>query len=65
LTPDAKPEDENARLALEDPQYYEKMVKFGEEIHQLTESWWKEKLVQNSQPDQPAKEAQHLNSSSN
>jgi len=57
LTPDAKPEDENARLALEDPQYYEKMVKFDEEIHQLTESWWKEKLVQNSRPNQPGKEA--------
>ena len=57
MTPDVKPEDENARLALEDPQYYEKMVKFDEEIHQLTESWWKDKLVKNNQPEQSRKEA--------
>jgi MoaA/NifB/PqqE/SkfB family radical SAM enzyme len=45
LTADIKPEDENARLALADPEYYQKMAKFDEEIHQLTESWWKEKLA--------------------
>lgn len=43
LTPDIKPEDENARAALEDPEYYQKMAEFDEKIHQLTEPLWKER----------------------
>lgn len=57
LTPDLKPEDENARLALEDPQYYEKMVKFDEEIHQATESWWRDRLAKKPEETKQRKEA--------
>ena len=57
LTPDLKPEDENARLALDDPQYYEKMVKFDEEIHQATESWWRDRLAKKPEETKQRKEA--------
>ncbi|MGC8746199.1 MAG: radical SAM/SPASM domain-containing protein [Candidatus Saccharicenans sp.] len=43
LTPDIKPEDEHAKAALEDPEYYQKMAEFDEKIHQLTEPMWKER----------------------
>ena len=44
LTPDIKPEDEHAQAALEDPEYYQKMVEFGENICQLTEPLWQERV---------------------
>jgi len=43
LTGDIKPEDEHARAALEDPEYYQKMAEFDEKIHQLTEPLWRER----------------------
>ncbi|MBC7363585.1 MAG: radical SAM protein [Candidatus Aminicenantes bacterium] len=45
LTSDIKPEDEYARAALEDPEYYQKMAEFDEKIHQLTEPLWKERTA--------------------
>ncbi|MGB9735552.1 MAG: radical SAM/SPASM domain-containing protein [bacterium] len=44
LTEDAKPEDENAQLALEDPEYYAKMVEFGIELHRRTGPLWKDRI---------------------
>ncbi|MDD8020411.1 MAG: radical SAM protein [Acidobacteriota bacterium] len=57
LTPDIKPEDENARQALEDPEYYQKMAKFDDDIHKLTESWWKEKLARKPEITEQTKQA--------
>ena len=51
LTPDIKPEDEYARAALEDPEYYQKMVEFDEKIHQLTEPLWKERAAKKIELD--------------
>lgn len=45
LAPDLRPEDEDAKIALEDPQYHRKMVEFDERIHQLTEPIWKERTL--------------------
>lgn len=51
LTPDIKPEDEYARAALEDPEYYQKMAEFDEKIHQLTEPLWKERAAKKIELD--------------
>ena len=51
LTPDIKPEDEYARAALEDPEYYQKMSEFDEKIHQLTEPLWKERAAKKIELD--------------
>ncbi len=45
LTEDAKPEDENAEEALKDPEYYEKLNEFDEELHKLTEPIWQQKYL--------------------
>jgi MoaA/NifB/PqqE/SkfB family radical SAM enzyme len=44
LTPDAKPEDENARLALEDPEYLRKMEEFDKELQQKMTPLWEERM---------------------
>lgn len=44
LTLDAKPEDENAKVALEDPEYFEKMVQFGEELHKTISPLYRERI---------------------
>ncbi|MDD8031036.1 MAG: radical SAM/SPASM domain-containing protein [Acidobacteriota bacterium] len=46
LAPDIKPEDDSARAALEDPEYFQKMVEFGEKIRQLTEPLWQDRVNQ-------------------
>jgi MoaA/NifB/PqqE/SkfB family radical SAM enzyme len=43
LTDDAKPEDENAKLALEDPEYFTKMDEFGVELHKRITPLWRER----------------------
>lgn len=48
LTPDAKPEDENARLALEDPEYYKKMEEFGTELNKKITPLWEERVKGNA-----------------
>ena len=45
LTEDAKPEDENAEEALKDPEYYEKLNEFDEELHKITEPIWQQKYL--------------------
>lgn len=49
LTSNVKPEDENARLALEDPEYYEKMVEFGEELKSRVTPLWQERTKERIQ----------------
>jgi len=41
MTPDTQPEDMYAAMALEDPEYYQAMVQFDEELEKLTEPNWK------------------------
>ena len=43
LTNDAKPEDENAKFILDDPEYFTKMVEFGEELQKRTMPIWKDR----------------------
>lgn len=46
LTPDVKPDDENARAALEDPEYYDKLKEFGDELNKVTLPMWQERIKQ-------------------
>ncbi|TKJ42077.1 radical SAM protein [candidate division TA06 bacterium B3_TA06] len=41
----AKPEDENAKAALEDPEYYKRLVEFDEELEKLTQPIWQERYL--------------------
>jgi MoaA/NifB/PqqE/SkfB family radical SAM enzyme len=43
LSDDIKPENENAKIALHDPEYFEKMAEFGEKIRKLTKPLWDER----------------------
>lgn len=45
LDESAKPEDENAKAALEDPEYYERLVEFDEELEKLTQPIWQERYL--------------------
>jgi len=49
LTPDLKPEDDHARIALEDPEYNQKMAEFDDKIHELTEPLWRERTTSGRQ----------------
>ncbi len=40
-----KPEDENAKIALEDPDYHKAMVEYDEKYRELTEKLWTEKIL--------------------
>ena len=42
LSPDIKPEDENARLSLEDPEYFKAMDDFDKKLWEITNPMWKE-----------------------
>jgi len=57
LTPDLKPEDENARLALEDPQYYEKwsslMRRFIKQPKAGGETGWPKSLKKQNREKKP------------
>lgn len=44
MTNDTRPEDENAKNALEDPEYYSNLVKFGEELKKKTDTLWAERM---------------------
>jgi len=43
LTPDAKPEDEHAKLALEDPEYMRRLEEFDRELQHKMSSLWEER----------------------
>lgn len=47
LSEEIKPEDENAKDALEDPEYYKKMLEFDNKLHELTERFYQEKVLKN------------------
>ena len=42
-----KPEDENAKVALEDPSYHKAMVEYDEKYKKLSEKLWREKILKN------------------
>ncbi|RLD15831.1 MAG: radical SAM protein, partial [Caldiserica bacterium] len=44
LTDDIKPEDENAKEALEDPEYFKLLKEFDEKLWSLTDPLWEERL---------------------
>jgi len=48
LSDDVKPSDEAAKQALEDPEYFKVMCKYGEEIKELTEPIWQEKIKESN-----------------
>jgi MoaA/NifB/PqqE/SkfB family radical SAM enzyme len=50
LTKDAKPENDDAKAALEDPEFYDHMVKYDKEVNDLTEPIWKKDYLE-SKPD--------------
>lgn len=44
LPADARPEDENARISLEDPEYFEALDEFDHQLWKLTDPLWEERL---------------------